>query len=155
MKFPPGLFGLTFFVSMFVLFDHAALLFAEAAARQDTLPGLEMIATNGDGHDEQNVSRNGRLPLVLVRPNQAIPITLRFASEKAGLPVAAEPLDGGEVNRERLVILPTGKVIFTFKPNATPGRYRLLVRTPVEQHLLEFYVVDPNNPIRKPGGGRN
>ncbi|HZE56893.1 MAG TPA: hypothetical protein VE031_03480, partial [Chthoniobacterales bacterium] len=82
-----------------------------------TIPAsLQVTATNGDGRDEQNVSRNGRVPLVLVRPNQIVPVTLQFPSEKAGLPVAATPLDGGEVNGGRLVVLPTGKVIFTFKP---------------------------------------
>lgn len=118
-------------------------------------PALEVIATNGDGREEHNVSRNGRVPLVLVRPNQVVPITLQFPSEKAGFPVAATPLDGGEVNGGRLVVLPTGKVIFTFKSGAAPGRYRLLVQTPVERHLLEFYVVDPNNPIRRSSAPRN
>jgi hypothetical protein len=116
---------------------------------------LRVTARNGDGRDEQNISRNGRVPLVLVRPNQAVPVTLQFPNEQAGFPVAAIPLDGGEVNGERLLILPTGKVLFVFKPGVTPGRYRLLVQTPVEQHLLEFYVVDPNNPIRRSRAGRN
>jgi len=148
---------------MKILFPLALVVFAEVSFTQAspatppaTPPSLEVTATNGDGKDEQNVSRNGRVPLVLVRPNQVVPVTLQFPSEKAGLPVAATPLDGGEVNGGRLVVLPTGKVIFTFKPGPTPGRYRLLVQTPVEQHLLEFYVVDPNNPIRRrPSAQRN
>jgi hypothetical protein len=61
--------------------------------------------------------------------------------------VAAMPLDGGEVNGGNMVVLLTGKVVFTFKPVPVPGRYRLLVQTATaEEHLLEFYVVDPNNP---------
>lgn len=125
-------------------------------ALASSAPGsLEVIATNGDGREEHNVSRNGRVPLVLVRPNQAVPVTLQFTSDKAGMAVAAIPLDGGEVNGGRLVVLPTGKVNFTFKPGAAPGRYRLIVQTPFEQHLLEFYVVDPANPIRRSSAPRN
>jgi hypothetical protein len=116
---------------------------------------LEVIATNGDGNAEHNISREGRVPLVLVKPNQAVPITLQFPADRAGMPVSATPLDGGEVDGGHLVVLPTGKVILVFKPGAGPGRYRLEVRTPLERHLLEFYVVDPSNPVRRSGARRH
>lgn len=106
---------------------------------------------NGAGTEKRLSSIEGVVPLVLVRANQVVPVTLHFPSDKVGLPVAAVPLDGGAINGERLVVLPTGKVLFTFNPGPQPGRYRLLVQTPLEQHLLEFYVVDPNNPLRRPG----
>ena len=110
-------------------------------------PGaLEVIATDGAGNGKRLPSINGIVPMVMVRPNQTVPITLQFPSDKAGTRVAAMPLDGGSINRNDLVVLPTGGVIFTFKPSAAPGRYRLLVQTPSEQHVLEFYVVDPANP---------
>jgi hypothetical protein len=107
---------------------------------------LDVIATDGAGKEKNLSSINGVVPMVMVRPNQTVPITLQFPSDKAGTRVAAMPLDGGSINRNDLVVLPTGRVIFTFKPSAAPGRYRLLVRTPSEQHVLEFYVVDPANP---------
>jgi hypothetical protein len=107
---------------------------------------LDVIATNGAGEEKHLASINGVVPMVMVRPNQTVPITLQFPSDKAGTRVAAMPLDGGSINRNDLVVLPTGGVIFTFKPSAAPGRYRLLVQTPSEQHVLEFYVVDPANP---------
>jgi hypothetical protein len=107
---------------------------------------LEVIATNGAGVEKHLVSQNGRVPLLMVRPHQAVPITLQFSSDKAGQLVAAMPLDGGQVIGGNLVVLPTGKVVFVFKPAPAFGRYRLIVQTPVEQYLLEFYVVDPNNP---------
>jgi hypothetical protein len=142
-----------------VVCGHTAILLAThvwaASLPAPVSNSLEVIATNGDGNAEHNVSRDGRVPLVLVRPNQAVPVTLQFPSEKAGFPVAATALDGGEVNEQRLIILPTGKLLFTFKPGVAPGRYRLLVQTPVERHLLEFYVVDPNNPIRKSSARRH
>ena len=111
---------------------------------------LDVIATNGAGKENHFSSINGVVPMVMVRPNQTVPITLQFPSDKAGTRVAAMPLDGGSINRNDLVVLPTGRVIFTFKPSAAPGRYRLWVQTPSEQHVLEFYVVDPANPPFKP-----
>jgi hypothetical protein len=121
---------------------------AESPAPTPVGPELEVIATNGAGREEHLGSIKGRVPMLMVRQNQSVPITLQFPSDRAGMPVAATPLDGGQTNRDDLVILPTGKVIFTFSPGPMPGRYRLTVQTPVEQHLLEFYVVDPNHPPR-------
>ena len=117
------------------------------ASEMLSAPGpLEVIATDGAGNEKHLPSINGIVPLVMVRPNQTVPITLQFPADKAGTRVAAVPLDGGRVNDNHLVVLPTGRVIFTFKPSAAPGRYRLWVQTPSEQHLLEFYVVEPANP---------
>jgi len=115
-------------------------------------PRLEMIATNGAGHEKHLPSINGVVPMLMVRPNQVVPVTLQFPSAQAGIPVAVTPLDGGRINRNDLVILPTGQVIFTFSPGAMPGRYRVMVQTPIERHLLEFYLVDPRQP---PGSRRN
>jgi hypothetical protein len=115
---------------------------------------LEVIATNGAGDEEHLSSINGVVPLVMVGPNETVPITLQFPSDKAGTRVAAIPLDGGSTNSNDLVVLPTGGVIFTFQPGAAPGRYRLLVQTPSEQHVLEFYVVDPANPPFKASQAR-
>jgi hypothetical protein len=128
---------------------------SESPAPTQVTPELEVIATNGAGREKHLRSVDGYVPLLMVKQNQVVPITLQFPSDKAGMPVAAIPLDGGGVNGEPLVVLPTGKVIFTFKPGAMPGRYRLVVQTPVKQHLLEFYVVDPNNPIRREPARRN
>ncbi|HZE56513.1 MAG TPA: hypothetical protein VE031_01545 [Chthoniobacterales bacterium] len=138
---------------MKILFPLALVVFAgvpftqaSPATPPATPPSLEVTATNGADREVHRTSFNGVVPLVRVRQNQTVPITLQFPSDKAGTPVAATPLDGGGVNRDDLVVLPTGKVIFTFRPGGMPGRYRLLVQTPIGQHLLEFYVVDPSNP---------
>ncbi len=155
MKPFPSAVGLALLAGICLLSLQAPSVLATPPVSGTTAPSLEVIATNGAGKETHLQSLNGRVPLVLVRPNQVVPVTLQFPSEKAGFPVAATPIDGGEVDGGRLVILPTGKVIFTFKPGPAPGRYRLLVQTPVEQHLLEFYVVDPNNPIRRSSARHN
>jgi hypothetical protein len=110
---------------------------------------LEVTAANGAGHEKHLASFNGIVPMVMVRPNQTVPITLQFPTSKVGTAVAATPLDGGRINRDDLIILPTGQVIFTFNPGPAFGRYRVMLQTALEQHLLEFYVVDPANPPQK------
>lgn len=127
----------------------------QAQAPIPSPPGpLEVIANNGADQEQHLPSLNGVVPLLMIRPNQVVPVTLQFPTDKAGMAVAAMPMDGGEVLGGQLVILPTGKTVFTFKPGVAPGRYRVVVKTPVEEHLLEFYVVDPNNPPRRPARGQ-
>jgi hypothetical protein len=104
-----------------------------------------MIAPNGAGREKHLSSLNGVVPMVMVRPHQVVPVTLQFPSAQAGTPVATMPLDGGKIGGGNLVVLPTGKAVFTFSPGPVPGRYRVVVQTPLERHLLEFYVVDPNH----------
>jgi len=136
---------LPFFAALLLLGLSLSRLHAQSPVEASS-GALEVTSTAGAGNEKHLPSINGVVPLVMVRPNQTVPITLQFPSDKAGTRVAAMPLDGGSINGNDLVVLPTGGVIFTFKPSAAPGRYRLLVRTPSEQHVLEFYVVDPANP---------
>jgi hypothetical protein len=124
-------------------------LHASPPAIPSPAPSLEVIATNGAGLEKHLSSLNGRVGLLLVRPNQVVPIALQFPSDKAGTPLAAIPLDGGNVNGGNLRVLLTGKVLFTFSPGGAPGRCRVMVQTPLEQPLLEFYVVDPNHHPRQ------
>ena len=107
---------------------------------------LEVIATNGADKEKHLPSINGIVPTVMVRPDQIVPVTLQFPAAAAGTPVSAVALDGGHIDAGDLLVLPTGKAMFTFRPGAAPGRYRVEVRTPGERHLLEFCVVDPNRP---------
>jgi hypothetical protein len=122
---------------------------SESQAPASVAPELEVIATNGAGRETHLRSFDGRVPMLMVKQNQVVPVTLQFPSTKAGTPVAAMSLDGGKVSDQPLVVLATGQVSFTFNPGAGPGRYRVVVQTPTEQHLLEFYVDDPNNPVGK------
>jgi hypothetical protein len=132
-------------ISLYALISP--VLFAAAPTPSDA--SLEVTATNGAGVEKHLYTHDGAVSMLMVRPNQTVPVTLQFPSDKAGMPLAAIPLDGGTVNGGNWVVLPTGKLIFTFSPGAAPGRYRVMVRTPGEQHLLEFYVVDPNHDPRQ------
>ena len=143
-----------FFFAALFLFGGLARLPAQSA----TGPAsgvLEVIARNGADKEKHLFSSNGVVPMLMVRPNQVVPVTLQFPTVQAGTPVVALPLDGGKIGGGQLGVLPTGKTVFTFSPGPAFGRYRVEVRTPFEQHLLEFYVVDPNNPPwrKRPGAG--
>ena len=131
-------------------------LHASPPATPSPAPSLEVIATNGAGREKHLSSINGVVPMVMVRPNQTVPVTLQFPSAQAGTPVAIVPLDGGRIGGGgNGVVLPTGRMLFTFSPGAMPGRYRVMVYLPGQQHLLEFYVVDPNHSPwqQRPGSG--
>jgi hypothetical protein len=118
-------------------------------------PSLEVIATNGAGREKHLFSQNGVVPMLVVRQNQTVPVTLQFPAAMAGTPVGFAPLDGGRIGGGNGLVLPTGRTLFTFSPGAMPGRYRVMVYLPGEQYLLEFYVVDPNHPPwpQRPGSG--
>ena len=133
-----------------LLLGMASLAPHEATGQVASQNGaLEVIAINGAGAERHLSSIDGVVPMVMVRPNQVVPITLQFPTDKAGTPVAATPLDGGKVAGKTPAVLPTGRFVFTFSPGALPGRYRLIVQTPLEEHLLKFYVVDPKNPASR------
>lgn len=137
---PSVLLGLALWLSCLSL-GYAQIMFP-----QDTSP-LDVIATNGAGTERHLSSINGIVPMVMVRPNQTVPVTLQFPTDKAGTPVAVAALDGGGISSAvNAMVLPTGRMLFTFSPGAMAGRYRVLVQVPGAEYLLTFYVVDPNNP---------
>jgi hypothetical protein len=117
---------------------------------------LEVIAPNGADNEKHLLSEDGVVPMLMVRPNQTVPVTLQFPTTAAGMLVATSPLDGGQIGGGNLVVLSTGRAVFTFNPGPLPGRYRVLVNMPGQQYLLEFYVVDPNQASRqqRPGSSR-
>lgn len=116
---------------------------------QTSAGSLALTATDGGGTRRHLVSHAGLVSQVVVNPNQPVPVTLQFPSDKIGMSVAVGSLDGGEVTSAQPTVLPTGKMLFTFRGSA-PGLYRLVVQLPAEQYHLEFYVIDPNRPRRLP-----
>jgi hypothetical protein len=125
---------------------HEASAQSPIAVPGQSAAPLEVIATNGAGRDKHLPSINGVVPMLMVRLNQVVPVTLQFPSAQAGIAVAVTPLDGGRISGGgNGLVLPTGQMLFTFSPGAMPGRYRVMVYLPGQQHLLEFYVVDPNH----------
>jgi hypothetical protein len=130
-----------------------AAIAQESGAGQNDTP-LEVIARDGADKEKHLFSMNGTVPMLRVRQNQTVPLTLQFPATAAGMPVALVPLDGGRVSGGgNGRVLPTGRMLFTFQPGAIAGRYRVMLDMPGEQHLLEFYVVDPAHPPFRPRAG--
>lgn len=121
----------------------------EAQAPTPSSASLEVTATNGAGVAKHFVSENGIAGRIGVNVNQVVPVTLQFPEGKAGMPVAVGSLDGGEILGNHAVVLPTGKVLFTFHAQE-PGYYRVMVQLLGEQHTIEFYVIDPTRPRPTP-----
>jgi hypothetical protein len=142
----------TWFPLGLVLAASLSTLEASPAATPSPAPALEVIATNGAGQEKHLSSYQGVVPMLMIRQNQTVPVTLQFPSARPGTQLAAVPLDGGRIDGG-LVVLPTGSAMFTFSPGAVPGRYRVMVYMPPEQYLLEFYVVDPNRSPWQPRPG--
>ena len=133
---------------MFVLLLGWFLFRLEAQAPPPPPAALEVTAVNGAGVEKHFVSENGVAGRIGVKVNQAVPVTLQFPADKAGMPVAIGALDGGEILGNHAVVLPTGKVLFNFRAQ-TAGFYRVLIELSGEQHRIEFYVMDPTRP--RPG----
>jgi hypothetical protein len=131
-------------VSGFLLLAAQDRAFGQAF--QATAPAaLEVIANNGAGVEKHLLSHGGFVGQLVIRPNQAVPVTLQFASDKIGSPLAVVPMDGGEINHGDLAVSPTGMALFTFRAQS-PGLYRVMVQLSSEQHRIEFFVLDPNRP---------
>jgi len=109
-------------------------------------PAIEMIATNGGGEEKHFVSQNGFLGQLVVNQNQVVPVTLKFPSDKARMPVVLTSMDGGEITGNEFSVPPSGALHFTFHASASPGLYRVILQLPTETQRLEFYVIDPAHP---------
>jgi hypothetical protein len=137
-----------------------ALTGLDKAPAQEPSPdanSLEVIARNGADKDKHRFSQDGVVPAFVVRPNQTVPVTLQFPATAAGIQVGLAPLDGGKISGGgNGDVSPTGRLLFTFKPGATFGRYRIMVYAAGQQHLLEFYVADRDHHPwqQRPGGGQ-
>ena len=126
----------------------------------------------GEGQEAHFESHSGSIGVISVQPDEIMPMSLRFPNDKIGLPVAVAPVDGGEVvgmasvsnlavngagqftfeyePKEALSVDNEGLVRFGFQPLHHPGLYRLMVQLPGEQHVLQFYVVDPGTQTFRP-----
>jgi hypothetical protein len=122
---------------------------ALASPPPEAQASLEVTTTNAAGIERHFTSQNGFAGRIRVKLNQAVPVTLQFPTEKAGLQVSVGCLDGGEILGNHSVILPTGKVLFSFR-GLEPGLYRVLVDVSGEQNRIDFYVIDPNRPLPTP-----
>lgn len=143
---------------------------AEYSPDKNSQDPVDLVISYGDGTETHLPSHRGMVEPVSLRPDQLRPFFLQFPREKVGMPVAFAPLDGGEVipmasvtdlavsangtftfnyeQAEELSVDGDGIVRFGFQSSHEPGRYRVMVQLPGEQHILQFYVINPGTPAQ-------
>ena len=102
-----------------------------------------MVIDYPDGKQKSRLTEGGEMfPLGLLM-NQRVTITLDFPKKYKGASVVVAPLDGGRIEPQEPLALPSsGKVSFTFQAG-NPGLYRLLIGG-AGQYQLQLHVLDPN-----------
>jgi hypothetical protein len=127
---------------------------------------VDLVISYGEGGEARIASHRGVFEPVCLLPNQLTPMSLQFSRTKEGMPVGLAPLDGGTVipmdsvlnievsangiftfsyeEARTLNVDGDGFVRFGFQSTNTPGLHRVLVQLPGEQHILQFYIIDPN-----------
>jgi hypothetical protein len=110
-----------------------------------------VIASNS-GRERRLNGQNGYIGRAGLRPRQLVRVSLGFPVGLAGGSVAVLSPDGGAIlpPLEALRIMPDGTVSFLFEPGAHHGLYRVFVEVVGQRHLLEFYVMDLENPGNNP-----
>lgn len=95
---------------------------------------------------ERNDSR--RFPLVGLHQKEVIDIALEFPASLTSISIKAQPLDGGKIIA--LSNISKEAAVIRFQVANQPGLYRILVPGLSGSALLQFWVIDPNNPKAKP-----
>jgi hypothetical protein len=142
----------------------------EKSPDENSADPVVLIISYGGGSEARFESHRGIVGVVSMHPDEMMPLSLQFTSDKVGLPVAIAPVDGGDVvgmesvsnlavngngqftfnyePKDALSVDNDGLVHFGFQPVHHPGLYRLMVQLPGEQHVLNFYVIDPDHPAQ-------
>lgn len=119
-----------------------------------TLAGIMAVASVQTGEQKFRLTPNqaGRFNRVRVKPSTPFPVEVAYSEGEPGQNVVVEVEDGGELgngNGVEVVKLDTQRrVNFSFKADATPGKYQVVLRKGVDEKVLEFWV-GPDLPVAK------
>lgn len=148
MKLFPLFTGLAFFASVQLL-DQSNLRAdpdsPEVAALPPTAPDVPQMPpmivmvgfTPGDpedppaGEEVTSKTEGGKTEkLVGLQPDQVVDVSVTYEDDKAGLPVSATALNGGEIiaPEEGLIVDADGMLIFQFQVGHDPGFYQVALR---------------------------
>jgi hypothetical protein len=111
-----------------------------------TLAGIMAVASVQTGEQKFRLTLNqaGRFNRVRVVPNKALPVSVEYAEGEPGQNVVVEVEDGGELGNgkgvEVVKLDSQRQVNFSFKADATPGKYQVVLRKGVDEKVLEFWV---------------
>jgi hypothetical protein len=87
-----------------------------------------------------------------LRHDQAVDVSVQFATAGAGQAIAVEALDGGQIigAAKNLIVGPDGAIHFKFRAGHTPGLYQVALRNGSQELGLQFWVADEANPRNNP-----
>lgn len=126
-----------------------------AAQSPPTSAGNESVSAviaSNSGRERRLHGQNGYIGRAGLRPRQPVRVSLGFPVELAGSSAVVWSPDGGAIMsaQEALKIKADGTVSFLFEAGAHHGLYRVFVELVGQRHLLEFYVLDLENPGNNP-----
>lgn len=100
---------------------------------------------------ETNIVYGDAVPIGL-QSNQTVDVSVQFPAERAGESIPVSVWDGGKIStaNNNAVIGSDGRLTFTFQAGAAPGLYRVVLQPASEEYCVRFWVIDPNQPEKKP-----
>jgi hypothetical protein len=124
------------------------------AAQSSTPVSATATITSASGEERHLPNYDDMLGRVGLAPEQVVTVTLQFPANRAGKPVNAGSLDGGNVslldNASQLLIATNGTARFQFQADASPGLYRVIIQLEADTYRLEFYVLNLTHPEKNP-----
>ena len=107
--------------------------------------------TFADGAQVKTESTTGRFRLLGLHLNEAVGIALESPAVLISNSVSAQSLDGGTISSFSMNPGGSGALAsIRFQAGARPGLYRVFVPGLGAHALLQFWVIDPNNPKATP-----
>jgi hypothetical protein len=100
---------------------------------------------------ETSIVYGAAVPIGL-QPNQTVDVSVQFPAERAGESIPLSVWDGGKIstaNKDALVGS-DGRLTFAFQAGSAPGLYRVVLQPASEEYCVRFWVIDPNQPEKKP-----
>lgn len=96
-------------------------------------------------------NKQGSFPLVGVRPDQLVQVSVQYPVIKTGQVIVAEALDGGQVLVQGPMVVGLDNTIrFQFRAAHTPGLNHIALRDGSRVLGLQFWVLDEVRPERNP-----
>lgn len=107
--------------------------------------------TFADGTQVKTQSTDGRFQLVGLHLSEAVDIALEFPAVLLSNSASTQSLDGGSIISFSKGPGGAGTLAsMRFRAGARPGLYRVLVPGLGGYALLQFWIIDPNNPKAEP-----
>lgn len=113
---------------------------------------LPLVVNSGAGKSvETKIIYGVALPIGL-QPNQTVDVSVQFPAGRAGESIPVSVWDGGKISTasNNALVGGDGRLTFTFQAGSSPGLYRVVLQPASEEYCVRFWVINPNQPKKKP-----